>query len=196
MNGTRYPIEPDVTDYCQGYYHVRVNNAYQRRTAVVNLRKLADALPHGSGIDGDWSVTVCRNGDVTVYGEYHAMSESGYCGWRNFRFGIRRAVRNKYTALNPLWWCGVCDAKHYSANQPTICPHCKEEPSNGWVKHQQWQVTKVKGTDYLMAFVGGGDASDYLYDCIWQPLADDLDIHAMESGVVVNSQQQAEQYTK
>jgi hypothetical protein len=60
-------------------------------------------LPHGSGIDGDWHVQVRRNGDVQVTGEYHAMNDSGYCGWRTFRFALVRAQRNEYTAL-----CGPC----------------------------------------------------------------------------------------
>lgn len=151
-------IEP--TDYPQGWYHVYVNYADGHKPVVTDLAKLADILPHGSGIGGDWNIEVKRNGDITVHGEYHAMDDGGYCGWRNFRFSIRRATRNIYQALR-----GPCEG--------------------------QYQVTRVKGRVYLDTFVGGGDASDYLYDCVPIALPDILGIRAIDS-IVVPSEQAAQ----
>src|ERR1039458_9134377 len=72
------------------WYRTWLDNATDR-TPVVDVHKLADLLPHGSGIDSDWTIRVQRNGDVTVYGSYHAMNENGfYVGWRNFRFTVRK----------------------------------------------------------------------------------------------------------
>lgn len=97
------PIDPKVSDYPQGWYHVRVDNPHGRTTAVVDIAKLAGILPHGSGIDSDWVVIVKRNGDVLIRGQYQAMNERGYCGWRNFRFTIARCRKNEYHALT-----GIC----------------------------------------------------------------------------------------
>lgn len=176
----------EPADYPQGYYHVRVEYASGHKPTVVDLAKLAEILPHGSGIDGDWTITVRGNGDICVQGEYR---------WRNFRFSLVRCRKTEYKELFPLWWCGVCSVKHYAPTTPTVCPFCHEEPSSGWVSEQQYQVHKVKGTVYLQAFQGGGDASNYLYDRIWQPLADEMGIRAIES-IMVGSESSAKNYGK
>lgn len=133
-------VEP--TDFPQGWYHVRCSYAEGHKPAVVDLAELANILPHGSGIDGDWYISVQRNGDLTVTGEYHAMNEHGYyCGWRTFRFTLRRARKNVYHPLTG--------------------------PSIG-----KFQVTKIKGQVYLESFRGGGDAADYLYDTVSHALSE------------------------
>lgn len=51
---------------------------------------LKDILPHGSGIDCDWSIRVLRPIDgsplrVMCKNSYHAMDEyGGYCHWQDF----------------------------------------------------------------------------------------------------------------
>lgn len=61
----------------------------------IDVAKLADALPHGSGIDTDWHVEVFKNGNVKVSSEFHSMDESGsYSGWVPFSFRISRASRD------------------------------------------------------------------------------------------------------
>lgn len=141
------------------WYAVRLNITPGAKPAVVDVHTLANCLPHGSGIDGEWTIEVKRNGDITVHGEYHAMNENGfYCGWRNFRFSLRKHTgRNEVKALS-----GPCLG--------------------------QFQVIRITGKVYFTAFVGGGDALDCLYDTCYFAIADAMDIHAMESGVTCDSE--------
>ena len=45
-------------------------------------------LPHGSGIDGDYSIEI-RDGVLTLSNGYHAMDEVGmYCGWLDYTVEI------------------------------------------------------------------------------------------------------------
>lgn len=81
--------------------------------ACIDVHKLADSLPHGSGIDGDWHVTVLRNGDVRVDGEYHAMNDGYYDGWRSFKFFIRKARKLEAHALG-----GPCEGKVQITRRP------------------------------------------------------------------------------
>jgi hypothetical protein len=61
---------------------------------VVDLEKLTDLLPHGSGIDGNWYIQVNKAGNIRVDGSYHRMNEVGfYDGWFDFHFSIRRAMK-------------------------------------------------------------------------------------------------------
>lgn len=110
--------------------------------ACVDPQRIADALPHGSGIDGNWHITVLRNGDVQVSGEYHAMDDNGmYCGWRGFKFTVRKARKLESNALT-----GPCAGKV--------------------------QVLKRPGDIYLDSFRGGADAGDYLYESVECSLSD------------------------
>ena len=49
------------------HYHTWLDTTNEA-SPVVDIHKLADLLPHGSGIDSDWAIKVQRNGDVAVYG--------------------------------------------------------------------------------------------------------------------------------
>jgi hypothetical protein len=87
-----------------GWYTVRIDGDGE---PCVDLQELADKLPHGSGIDDDWYVTICKNGNLLVSSSFHEMDEwGGYCGWRNFSFRIYRA---KTTKRHPLK--GPCAGK-------------------------------------------------------------------------------------
>ena len=137
------------------WYRTTLENTYNRQPCVA-VQVLADCLPHGSGIDGDWTIEILRDGAVRCHGEFHAMDENGfYCGWRNFRFTLRPAKKNVFHALT-----GPCEGK--------------------------FQVTKVKGKVYLESFIGGGDAGDYLYQDVSYVLSEEMDIHAIESVVVAS----------
>lgn len=107
------------------YYSTYLDGECYRSRAVVDVQALADALPHGSGINGDWTIEIRPNGAVRVYGDYHCMNEDGfYSGWRNFWFEIRRARTDKLHPLTgpcagkvqvihrkgDLIWTGVCGA--------------------------------------------------------------------------------------
>lgn len=138
------------------WYAVYLNTPEHYKSPVVDVHKLAEILPHGSGIDGSWTIEVKSNGNVTVHGEYHAMDEyGGYAGWYDFRFTLTRCVKNEYVKLS-----GPCEGKY--------------------------QVTRKKGTVYLRSFMGGGgrDNADYLYTSIWPPIHDELGISAISSDVV------------
>jgi len=137
------------------WYRTIMENKYNRQ-ACVDVQQLADCLPHGSGIDGNWTIEILKDGAIRCHGEYHAMNENGYyCGWRNFRFTLRPAKKNVFHTLT-----GPCEG--------------------------EFQVTKVKGKVYLESFIGGGDARDYLYDDISYALSKEMDIHVIESVVVAS----------
>jgi len=59
---------------------------------------LLDVLPHGSGIDGDWSFDYTDK-RIYVSNSYHRMDENGYyCGWIDFTViidGLHRDIWGK-----------------------------------------------------------------------------------------------------
>src|SRR5512138_2858581 len=64
-----------------GYYSVEIDNPHDAKP-IVDVKALADALPHGSGIDGSYYIRVSKNGNVQISTEFHDMDENGmYCGW-------------------------------------------------------------------------------------------------------------------
>ena len=47
-------------------------------------RAIIENLPHGSGIDADWTADKAR-GTIVCHNSYHCMDEmGGYCGWADF----------------------------------------------------------------------------------------------------------------
>jgi len=61
-------------------------------TPIIDLTLLAKALPHGSGIDGNWYIHVHNNGSLTISGEYHVMDDNGYYRhWESFSFRLYAA---------------------------------------------------------------------------------------------------------
>lgn len=58
-------------------------------------------LPHGSGIDADWSVcTNARSDRLFLDNSFHRMNEGGcYDGWQDFRVTIFRHKTDKYNKL-------------------------------------------------------------------------------------------------
>lgn len=52
-------------------------------------QEILDLLPHGSGIDGDWTVETKKNGSMFFYNEYHRMNDAGYYdGWIPFTLRV------------------------------------------------------------------------------------------------------------
>lgn len=136
------------------WYAVYVNEEPHHKLTVVDLTKLAECLPHGSGIDSDWTIKVKRNGDVTVYGSYHQVNESGYNGWRDFRFSLVRCTKNEYIELK-----GPMEGKFQ-------------------VTRKRGTVYLESFTG------GGKDNQDYLYDVVSCALADEMGIYSITSDVV------------
>jgi len=76
-----------------GYYSVHVNGDEER--AVVSraaIATIAERLPHGSGIDGDWAIDILGNGNLIISSSYHAMDDDGfYDGWADFSVRVYKA---------------------------------------------------------------------------------------------------------
>ncbi len=86
------------------WYKTYVEGEENEARACVNIDDLSAALPHGSGIDGDWYIFVAKNGNVHARTEYHRMNEHGsYCGWIPVNVILRRATRDNVREL-----CGPC----------------------------------------------------------------------------------------
>jgi hypothetical protein len=79
----------------------------QLPTGQVSLLELAEELPHGSGIDCQWTVERCANGVVYFHNDYHAMNDGGmYDGYYPFKVTLFRHKRDEKHAL-----CGPCAGK-------------------------------------------------------------------------------------
>lgn len=49
------------------------------------LRKIGEILPHGSGINSDWNITMANRTRVRCQNAFHCMDENGmYDGWAEF----------------------------------------------------------------------------------------------------------------
>lgn len=71
------------------------------------VEEILHALPHGSGIDAQWSIS-CDTKHRKVFNcSYHAMDENGYYdGWVDFCVIVYQHTSDKF---NPL--CGPCAGK-------------------------------------------------------------------------------------
>lgn len=74
------------------WYHVRTDAPEgAQATSSASLEALADALPHGSGYDSDWYVSLTRDG-ITLTTEWHSMTEHGYySGYWPVRVTLKRS---------------------------------------------------------------------------------------------------------
>ena len=68
-------VAANIRNY--GYYQVTLNGG-RRSWTKVDLGILADLLPHGSGLNDSWYVTVAKNGKVTCRSTFSPMNEHGY----------------------------------------------------------------------------------------------------------------------
>ena len=63
----------------------RCQMAMKNRLDSISDEDLIAALPHGSGIDCEWTITRCKNGTIKCSHSFHAMNEVGYCcGYHDF----------------------------------------------------------------------------------------------------------------
>lgn len=89
----------EFRDVRHGRYTSYVDAHPDHAAPVVCPYRVADALPHGSGIDGDWHIHVNRDGSIRVSTSFHAMDEhGGYGGWHPVSFSIRRASGEVFTS--------------------------------------------------------------------------------------------------
>jgi hypothetical protein len=71
------------------------------RAPRLNLDTLRDLLPHGSGVDSDWTFEERKRGAVRCSNAWHRMSEHGYySGWIPFGFTLR-VVRDDSATAGP-----------------------------------------------------------------------------------------------
>lgn len=89
----------------------------------IDASALLDALPHGSGIDADWSLEVSPDGmSVECACSYHHMNSDGYYdGWTDFRFTVyivRREVieidMRSGARRGMVDFCGMATGKNYA----------------------------------------------------------------------------------
>jgi len=71
-----------------GFYNVHVANTHDVEPCCMPLHILADKLPHGAGIDGNWYIQVLKNGNLVLRSEYHVMIDGYYTKWESFSFRI------------------------------------------------------------------------------------------------------------
>jgi len=74
-----------MRDLLSGQLHYRVYTDApegSQATPQESLESFAWRLPHGSGLDDNWTIEVRPRGrGLMLYTEYHAMDEGSYCGW-------------------------------------------------------------------------------------------------------------------
>ena len=76
------------------HYHVTTDAPEgMQATTAASLEQLAEALPHGSGLDASWHVAIRPRGrGFTLTTEYHVMNNGGYYdGWRAVRITLNRS---------------------------------------------------------------------------------------------------------
>lgn len=81
---------------------------------------IADKLPHGSGIDYDWTFETLKNGKVRFYNSYHGMNEGGmYVGSIEFSLTFAKDVRDFRFMLHDAsdgwerYWADYWDLRNY-----------------------------------------------------------------------------------
>lgn len=71
---------------------------------------LLETLPHGSGIDCDWTFSYLKNGSVLAHNAYHCMNDAGfYCGYADFTVKFSNISTQPATAFS-LVFNGKCSA--------------------------------------------------------------------------------------
>ena len=81
-------------DLLEGKLHYRVwfvGPDGVQATPRTSLAEFAKMLPHGSGLDSDWTVKMRAKGrGFTLYTEYHAMKDGSYTGYFPVRVVLDR----------------------------------------------------------------------------------------------------------
>lgn len=97
MNGVPYTIHSEDSVFYNlpesFYYDVFHHRNYNSDTLE---SWLLNSLPHGSGIDYDWSFEYLKNGKIQGFNSYHAMNEYGmYC--HIYDFMVTLHITHKFT---------------------------------------------------------------------------------------------------
>jgi hypothetical protein len=78
---------------------VKMNNTEWQAKHEQALNDMLDELPHGSGIDGTYSIIpgYCNADKIEFYCQYHAMNENGmYDGWIDYKVIVKASLSHGY----------------------------------------------------------------------------------------------------
>lgn len=96
-------FEKDVAANIANYGHYQVVlNGGRRSWTKVDLALLAEHLPHGSGLNGSWYITVAKNGKVTCRSTFSPMSCQGYY-LADVEVGAEFFMHSDKLALGRVW---------------------------------------------------------------------------------------------
>lgn len=79
---------------------IRAGNAEWQQRRAEALDQMLDELPHGSGIDGQYSIVPeeCNAEKIAFYCQYHAMNQDGYYdGWIDYKVTVKASLAHGYT---------------------------------------------------------------------------------------------------
>lgn len=77
-----------------GYPSFRHHDTWHKVECYHSARAyLADVLPHGSGIDSDWYITI-KGDKIIASNSYHVMCNGYYVQWVNFKVTLKE-IKNK-----------------------------------------------------------------------------------------------------
>jgi hypothetical protein len=75
---------------------VKSNNKEWEDKHEERISELINELPHGSGLDGEWSLDFEKSNDkqLTFYMQYHCMNENGmYDGYVDFTLKVKASLQ-------------------------------------------------------------------------------------------------------
>jgi hypothetical protein len=83
--------------------------------------RLLDKLPHGSGINGSWSIQTNKKGILLASNYYEAMNESGmYCHYYDFTAKVKYNGIGKYTECPLCHTTGVRTLSEMKVYRPNM----------------------------------------------------------------------------
>lgn len=81
-------------DYGINWYLVAVELENKNATdnEIDRIVSILDSLPHGSGIDSSWTVTLNKS-SLLLHNSYHCMDDNGYYdGWLDFTIRVSKST--------------------------------------------------------------------------------------------------------
>jgi len=95
----------DIPFAYEEYHNKSLKDTYK---SIISETDLLELLPHGSGIDCDWSIIEHKNGNVTAKNSFHAMNETGmYDGYMDFTVRIFHVKKSRVNKLK-----GPCEGQY------------------------------------------------------------------------------------
>ena len=99
------PFAYTLEEYHIKHYNKSLKDTYK---SIISETDLLELLPHGSGIDCNWSIIEHENGNVTAKNSFHAMNETGmYDGYMDFTVKIFKVKKSRVNKLK-----GPCEGQY------------------------------------------------------------------------------------